>query len=82
MAALPATHLTMLGNDASLELSPCNVLLDTTLIRATTTAPYAAAFTLHGSTVTAIQLPHHAKVVTSSTATTTVAFAVEFIRHG
>jgi hypothetical protein len=82
MAALPVTHLTALGNDANLELLPCNVLLGTTLIQAITTAPYAAAFTPHGSTATAIQLPHHAKVVTSSTGAITAAFAVEFIHHG
>ena len=82
MAALVVTFLTVHGSDAHQEPLPFNVLMDTIFIQLPITAPFAAVFTLHGSTAPAVQLLLHAQLDTLLMETITAAFAVAFTPHG
>lgn len=82
MAAPSVTLRTAHGCDAPQEQSPCNALPDTTFTQPLTTAPFAAAFTLHGLNATAVQSLQYANRATTSTPTITALSAAVFTAHG
>ena len=82
MVVLAAMFPTVHGYDARQEQLLSNVFQDTISTQLLITAPFAAAFMILGSTVTAVQLLHHAKAAIMLMLIMDAAFVAMFTPHG